>query len=189
MREDREFRPGDRVKHFKHDLLDHPGTKYLYRIIDVATHTETGEKFVVYQSLYDDEKLHISYGQTFVRPYDMFISEVDHSKYPNTKQKYRFEKVWPELSDLYRKLKDTEMFQDCFDTILKHLHEVGNFHTYKTSIYAKTKTEIEAIASVLKALAAEYTRAEITIRTGHMFTNMQDNKEMSDWHYVTVIYD
>lgn len=43
------------------------------------------KKVVIYVSLYD--------GEQYTRPYDMFMSEVDHEKYPNIKQKYRFELV------------------------------------------------------------------------------------------------
>ena len=62
-------------KHFKGDL---------YLVEDIAINSETNEKYVVYRALYGENLL-------YIRPYDMFISEVDHEKYPDIKQKYRFE--------------------------------------------------------------------------------------------------
>jgi hypothetical protein len=78
------FEPGDIVCHFKRELSSE-GTQYLYRIIGIAEHTETKEKLMIYQALYGDLK-------TYARPLEMFMSEVDHVKYPQIKQKYRFEK-------------------------------------------------------------------------------------------------
>lgn len=83
------FQPGDIVQHFKRETLDAEAlaeNRYLYRIVGVATHSETGEQMMVYQPLYDDKGM-------YVRPLEMFLSEVDHEKYPGIKQKYRFEKV------------------------------------------------------------------------------------------------
>mgnify|MGYP001139260723 CR=1 FL=1 len=54
-------------KHFKGDL---------YLVEDIAIHSETREKYVVYRALYGNTGL-------YIRPLEMFASEVDH--------KYRFE--------------------------------------------------------------------------------------------------
>lgn len=57
----------------------------VYKVIDIATHSETGDKLVVYQSQYDNK--------IWARPYDMFLDEVPKDKENPTNQTYRFELV------------------------------------------------------------------------------------------------
>lgn len=90
----RKLEAGDIVQHFKRETVkdkEH-SMEYLYIIESIVTHTKTGEKLVVYHALYKNDENGVHFN-VFARPYDMFMSEIDHEKYPDIKQKYRFEKV------------------------------------------------------------------------------------------------
>ena len=84
----RHFHSGQIVKHFKRDITEHRPDDliYLYQIIGEVENAETGEKFMCYKALYGEQKL-------YIRPLEMFCSEVDIGKYPHACQKYRFEIV------------------------------------------------------------------------------------------------
>ncbi len=62
-------------RHFK-------GNKYI--VEDVAIDSETDEYLVLYRALYGE-------GLLYARPMKMFLSSVDREKYPDVKQKWRFE--------------------------------------------------------------------------------------------------
>ncbi len=68
---------GEFYKHFKGNV---------YQVVTLAKDADSLEKQVVYQALYG------SY-QTYVRPLEEFMSEVDRDKYPNASQEFRFEQV------------------------------------------------------------------------------------------------
>ena len=70
----REVKVGQKYRHFKGSLME---------IIAIARHSETNELLVIYK--------HIDSNDIWARPIDLFLSEVDHDKYPDVKQKYRFE--------------------------------------------------------------------------------------------------
>ena len=89
MSDTRDINIGDIVRHFKYETLseqEKQENKYTYVIRGFARHTETEEELVVYQALYGD------FG-TYARPKTMFLSKVDREKYPDIKQRYRFERI------------------------------------------------------------------------------------------------
>ncbi len=73
---EREVKIGAIYKHFKGNI---------YKVLCIAKDSETLEEKVVYN--------HVDNNEIWVRDKKEFLSEVDHNKYPNIEQKYRFELI------------------------------------------------------------------------------------------------
>ena len=72
----REIKINKIYRHFKGDL---------YLVQGIATHSETGEKYVVYRALYGDAGL-------YIRPYDMFASADYNNKCNSKKNRFHIDR-------------------------------------------------------------------------------------------------
>lgn len=88
---------GAKYKHFKGGI---------YEVIAVGYHSETQEKMVVYKDMETDK--------VYIRPYDMFVSDVDKKKYPNVKQKKRFELYKEPIKVKVRKINKVHFIDKLF---------------------------------------------------------------------------
>lgn len=82
----RQIQNGGLYRHFK---------GWVIKVLGTAIHTETNDILVIYQHIelnHSPNPINL-YGEVYARPIRMFLSEVDHNKYPDVKQKYRFELI------------------------------------------------------------------------------------------------
>ena len=82
----REVKPYTLYRHFK---------GFTVLVLAIAKHTETAEDLVIYYCMSSNNTSNHT-DEIYARPLEMFLSEVDHEKYPDVKQKYRFEEITEE---------------------------------------------------------------------------------------------
>ena len=125
----REIKVGNIYKHFKN--------KY-YIVLDIVNDCESNndeeyKKIVIYKALYGDFL-------TWARPYEMFASEVEHDKYPDVKQKYRFEEVKIENDKLSLLQKHIQDHNEIVNSKTKELSKCINLLPIR-EIYSQIKKD------------------------------------------------
>ena len=140
-------RKGERYRHFKNNE---------YEIVALAKHTETLEELVVYFPVARP-------GDIFARPLTMFMSEVDHEKYPEVTQLYRFEKIRDAEGGSMEPSSD-----DGLDGVPPLLLEFLDAETYeaKLEVFDKMRNSItdDIIDAIAVSLDTEVEKAPIEER-------------------------
>lgn len=151
--------PGTLMKHFK---------GMLYQVISIAIHSETREEYVVYQALYGDFK-------TFIRPLDMFLSEVDHDKYPEVKQRYRFEVYKPE-----KKVEETTSRVNAVENseLDDMLQEIHLQHAIKTQENETVDTQ-QALLDFLDARSYQDKLEQLDLMKKHVDSHIVNSMAIS----------
>lgn len=151
--------PGTLMKHFK---------GMLYQIISIAIHSETREEYVVYQALYGDFK-------TFIRPLDMFLSEVDHEKYPEVKQRYRFEVYKPEKKTEETTSRVEAVENSELDDMLQEIHLQ---HSIKTQENETVDTQ-QALLDFLDARSYQDKLEQLDLMKKHVDSHIVNSMAIS----------
>ena len=142
-----------------------------YKIVTLATDSETGEDMVVYQAQYGDFK-------TYVRDLDMFMSEVDLNKYPNATQKYRFERVSAEgdetIDTQIPKVSPVSAPDDSISAVRsgKGYTRPADVEPRKSTIMDKTVDE-EAKELNLDPLVIEFMDADLAVEKNEILSRLR----------------